>query len=66
MDWLPIADYDATPFKKRPKRAAFFFAPVIRERRPDAGLEATVTTERVYGNRVCTHFLPLPADPAPA
>ena len=64
MEWRPIADYDAMPAKKRPARAVFYFAPVDRGRRPEASLGPMVAAERVRGNRVCTHYIPLPADPA--
>ena len=57
--WLPIAAYDA--MKRKPLRAVFFFEPLLAGREV---LPPTIETTRSYGRRVCTHFLPLPADPA--
>ena len=61
MEWQPIETYDK--LKKKPKRAVFFVKAFTNEGRSYASLAATVVTERYFGQRTVTHWLPLPNDP---
>lgn len=64
MEWLPIESYDK--LKKKPKHAAFWFegTPPARGQSGKYGLSPCVALTRFYGSRVCTHWTPLPNDPA--
>jgi hypothetical protein len=60
-EWQPIATFDALPAKKRPQFAVFYY------RRGKAGrsdLPATVEFSRCFGQRTCTHWMPLPPPPS--
>lgn len=59
--WRPISEYDAMHAKKRPRLAAFRFAPTLPSRPSAFGLPVHFALERNFGRRVCTHFYELPS-----
>lgn len=59
--WRPIAEYDRLMVK--PPFAAFFFEAVLSARFGGFDLPPIVRTERTYGSRDCTHWVPLPDPP---
>jgi hypothetical protein len=62
MNWQPIETYDA--LKKKPKHAMFLFRRESRGGRGDFVLEQTIQPARIYGLRVCTHWIELPPPPS--
>jgi hypothetical protein len=67
-EWMPIAEYDAMPHKKRPALAMFRFAATQPSRPGGAFLAETFRNERNIGFRECTDYftIPLPAPPEKA
>ena len=58
MEWISVEEYDK--LKNKPENAVFYF------KSSGAGshiLRPIIQTDRVFGNRVCTHYLPLPKAP---
>ena len=63
-EWQPIETYDALPKLARPEYAVFYFrAEPGRNGNKGIGLGAIVEMTRIYGYRVCTHWMPLPPPP---
>ena len=58
--WQPIETYDK--LKKKPEFAVFYVQPK-EGNRPYTGLPRMIVTERRYGSRVVSHWMPLPAPP---
>lgn len=58
MEWQPIETYDA--LKKKPE-FAIFFVQEHKGERSYTGLSATVSTERRFGSRVVSHWMPIEA-----
>lgn len=56
--WRDIASYDR--LKHKPRLAVFYFPAVTNSSHPSNNLRATVQLQRVFGNRVCTKWMPLP------
>lgn len=68
MEWQPIEAYDKLAPNLKPKLAVFWFAgtPPARGQLGKYGLNPTQNLSRIMGNRVCTHWVPLPDNPAEA
>ncbi len=66
MQWQPIETYDALPKLAQPELAVFWFAGTPPNRGSNAryGLLPMMQATRVYGNRVCSHWCPLPPPPS--
>lgn len=58
--WQPIETWDK--LKKKPEFAVFYVQPK-EGNRPYTGLPRMIVTERRYGSRVVSHWMPLPAPP---
>lgn len=52
LDWKPIEEYDS--LKKKPNNCLFRFAPSSGSKRNH--LKELFDTNRIRGNRVCTHY----------
>jgi hypothetical protein len=58
MEWRVIEKYDA--LRKKPTNAVFYFVSSVNG---SFILQPVIQTSRIFGRRVCTHYLPLPSPP---